>query len=677
MPSPNSFPPASASHVEIPAEVVALYAPRENLRVSQWVEKYRRLHEKDAAEAGAFSYETIPYMVEPTDALTWPGVASIMLVKASRCSGTELINNHLAYSIDARSMPCGYVLPRDDDVEEEFKGRLRRLIETSPQLARHIPGGNWATEGCISLDSMTVQKAAVTVANDFIRRTWGLALVDEVDNCGDGAMRSRLGDVWELVSERLTTFGHRARKVGVSTPMYADGAGWRAYLAGDRRKYWCPCPRCGVYQVLRFDQIRLRPEHADERNPDKIKLHDLAGYVCENPACEAWLPTSEKLWMTRRGLWVPECQQIAGKLDVTSKELVERAYFRHPDRFLPPLRGAPPLGVNLSYWIDAAVSPWRTFSAFLAKFFASLDDRDKLKVFRTHWQALPWEESTQAVKADELRVKVETGHPPDLVPDRAVTLIAYADVQGAANGFHYQVWAFGPGEEAWLVHYGHAESFEQCEERTLDAEYPYADGKCSLRCIALGYDTGDGNRTNEIYERQRLRPHEIVLTKGWEELKGGEKWRPANVEFYPSGRKDPHSVRLYHLSTAFFKGKLLQLYTKPGDGPGVLHLHKECSAAFLDQLTSEHLVYRRPKKKPKGRWVWAPKTEGRANHHFDVLVGIYAIADIKGFRRLSPRDVFEAKLSQAKAGTGAGGAKPAGTGVRTPDGRAFFATQRR
>jgi len=108
----------------------------------------------------------------------------------------------------------------------------------------------------------------------------------------------------------------------------------------------------------------------------------------------------------------------------------------------------------------------------------------------------------------------------------------------------------------------------------------------------------------------------------------------------------------------------------------VLHLHRECAPALLDQLTSEHLVYRRPKKKPKGRWVWAPKTEGRANHHFDVLVGVYAIADIKNFRLLSTRDVFEARMSQMKAG--GGGATPVGGGgMRTPDGRKFFATQRK
>ena len=96
----------------------------------------------------------------------------------------------------------------------------------------------------------------------------------------------------------------------------------------------------------------------------------------------------------------------------------------------------------------------------------------------------------------------------------------------------------------------------------------------------------------------------------------------------------------------------------------MLHLHPECGTAFLHQLTSEHLVYRRPKKKPQGRWVWAPKTEGRANHLFDVLVGIYVIADIKSLRLLASRHVVEAKLSQVRA---AGGGRCEAGGRRRAD----------
>ncbi len=660
---PQEIKPA---HLEIPRAVRAILRPPEDLRVSEWVERYRRLHDRDAAEPGPFSFEKIPYMLEPTDAFADPGVRSIVLIKASRCSGTELINNIAAYSIDARPMPCIYVLPRADDVEEEFKGRLKRLIEASTKLAAHIPGGNWATEEAITLDTMTVMAAAATAAGDFIRRTSGLNLFDEVDNCA--AFAGRLGDIWTLLEDRLTTYGYRGKQVGVSTPTVTEGAGWKAWLKSDQRRYWCPCPRCGHYQILQFDQLKLAPGHEDQRDPERIEFEQLARYLCENPACGALLPESEKLWMTARGLWVPACQKVTTPLDIASKELVERAHFRAgAQRYVPPLTGEKPIGWRRGYWCDATVSPWRTFSAFLAKFFATKDDPPQYRVFWNGWRALPWQEAAQSTDAADLRPKVELGHPPEVIPDRAVVLLGYADVQ--ASWLYYNLWAFGPGEEAWLIRHGTAADFEEFESIALGTQYPYADGKGSLACRFIGYDSG--YRTARVYERWIARPAEVIVTKGQELLSSGEVWKPSNVEYYPSGKRNPVGVKLYHLNTAFFKEKVNGLFKKPGDGPATLHLHKQTAQAYLDQVTAEHYVYRRPKKKARGKWVWEPKSEGKANHYLDCLVGVFALADIKNCRHLASREVFEAMKSQP-----AGSSSADTRGTRMPDGRRFLSTQR-
>ena len=327
------------------------------------------------------------------------------------------------------------------------------------------------------------------------------------------------------------------------------------------------------------------------------------------------------------------------------------------------------------YWCDAAVSPWRSFSEFLAKFFATKDDPPAFKVFWTHWRALPWKETTIEVDAGDLKTKVELGHNEDKVPARAVVLVGYADVQ--AHWLYYNFWAFGPGEEAWLVRHGTAESFGEVERLAFDTTYSYEDrdGKGELgglTCSFLGYDTG--YRTSEVYDRWLARPAEIILTKGWEQLT--EKWKPSLVEYYPTGKKNPHAVKLWHVNTGFFKEKLTGLLKKPGDGPGTLHLHKSTSQAYLDQVTAEHYVYRRPKKgRGRGKWTWETKSEGKANHYLDTLVGAIAIADMKNVRGLGSRDVLEARRSAVQqqkqdAGGGAGG------GVRMPDGRPFLATRR-
>jgi hypothetical protein len=56
------------------------------------------------------------------------------------------------------------------------------------------------------------------------------------------------------------------------------------------------------------------------------------------------------------------------------------------------------------------------------------------------------------------------------------------------------------------------------------------------------------------------------------------------------------SIRLFHLNTGFINENLHGLFKRPGHGPGTLHLHRETSRAYLDQVTAEHYVYRKPKK---------------------------------------------------------------------------------
>jgi hypothetical protein len=148
----------------------------------------------------------------------------------------------------------------------------------------------------------------------------------------------------------------------------------------------------------------------------------------------------------------------------------------------------------------------------------------------------------------------------------------------------------------------------------------------------------------------------------------------ANIEYCPSDRKNPHSIRLFHLNTGFFKEKCHGLFKRPGNGPGTLHLHRVTTQAYLDQVTAEAYVYRKPKKgRGRGKWSWEPKAEGRAIHYGDTLLGAFAIADMKNCRTLPKREVLRARQSQLQQQQG----KPPAAGVRMPDGRSFLAINRR
>ena len=142
--------------VELPADVRSILAPPEDLLPHQWVEKYRRMQEQDAAPPGEFRFDRIPYMVEPTDAFADPGVRSIVLIKASRCSGTGLINKSWPTRADVREAGGGNGTTKSRRHEAVSVSIPRRLL--SDQRGSH--GG---TE-----TSAPIWKAARQVRRRFV-----------------------------------------------------------------------------------------------------------------------------------------------------------------------------------------------------------------------------------------------------------------------------------------------------------------------------------------------------------------------------------------------------------------------------------------------------------------------------------------------------------------------------
>ena len=79
---------------------VSGFKPPENLTVSEWADKRRRLSPEASAEPGPWRTSRTPYLKEPMDAFTDPKVKRIVLVSASQVGKSELLNNIIGYIID-------------------------------------------------------------------------------------------------------------------------------------------------------------------------------------------------------------------------------------------------------------------------------------------------------------------------------------------------------------------------------------------------------------------------------------------------------------------------------------------------------------------------------------------------------------------------------------------------
>jgi phage terminase large subunit GpA-like protein len=131
---------------------------------------------------------------------------------------------------------------------------------------------------------ITTAGSAANLAEVSIRYLYG----DELDRW-EGNVGGE-GDPVVLAEARTTTFGRNAKIYYSSSPTIEGGSRiHNLYQEGNQQHYHVPCPECGEYQVLQFEQLRWSETTRE------------ASYIC--PHCGVHLPESSKASMLEQGEW--------------------------------------------------------------------------------------------------------------------------------------------------------------------------------------------------------------------------------------------------------------------------------------------------------------------------------------------------------------------------------------
>jgi phage terminase large subunit GpA-like protein len=583
---------------DLPEALRSALMPPARLGVSDWCDTHRMLSDKFSSEPGRWVTERVPYLREIMDSFADPNVGTIIFLKCARVGGTEFLNNILAYTADARPMPCMYVLPTEPDVKDEFAGRVKSIFEDSEKLREHTQDTGWATEHQITLNTCTIYGGWATSPGTLIRKTIGVAVFDEIDNCELAA--GKLGNTWRLLLKRLETFGYRAKAVAVTTPTTENASGWKLYQASDRRKPYVPCPHCGHYQVMRFENLVFD----SKKSPDEIELDKLADLRCTG--CASLIHQDDQPWMVARVAWVPDSQTIATAYD-----------FDGDDKQRPQLNGPAPRTRNRGYWINCLYSPWVSWSQAAAEFLRVKDDPDTLRVFKNAWLGEAWADRSESTTDEQLAPKIEAAkYPAGQVSPQAKLILVGADVQ--QHSLYFVAREFCESGMSRLVDYDQVESFEALYKRVAGLGYQVVgEPGQKMRSYAVAIDAR--YRTDEVFDW-------VSAYRGVVPVHGYLSRRKP-VERVNIAARDAEPRWVWEIDTTRFKGRLANLIKSPLTIPNAWHLCSGVSDEYTKHITSEHYVYERSKKGVK-RWAWRPKTEGRPNHWWDCEVYIQALAEI-------------------------------------------------
>ena len=120
------------------AGAVAAFTPPEDITVTQWADKKRRLSPESSAEPGPWRTSRTPYLKEPMDAFTDPKVKLLVMVASSQVGKSEFELNSIGYIIDQDPSSILYIHPTIDDAKKFSKLRVAPMVRDCKALRAKV-----------------------------------------------------------------------------------------------------------------------------------------------------------------------------------------------------------------------------------------------------------------------------------------------------------------------------------------------------------------------------------------------------------------------------------------------------------------------------------------------------------------------------------------------------------
>lgn len=594
------------------AKILSGMKPPEDLTVSQWADKNRRLTSESSAEVGKWRTSRTPYMFDILDSFTDPLIEHIVVVAASQVGKSETINNMVGYCIDQDPGPILLIQPTIDDVKRYSEMRIAPMIRETRCLKRKVadPKSRDAanTKRQKSFPSGVLVMTGSNVAHDLSSMPIRYVFGDERDRWATSAGSE--GDPWELAVARTRTF-YNKKMVEVSTPTVKGASAIEnSYNLGTMERWKTQCPHCGEYVELTFDNIRFEYDAAE--NGDKKIFHiSEIFYVC------------------------PECGGISDEHTMKSQ----------PAKWVATVPEARKHHKTRSFWLTAWVSPWATWESIILQFLQAGTDSAKLQVvYNTQFGEL-WEERGDIASEDDVMARREVYEAE--VPDGVLLLTCGVDTQD--DRLEYEVVGHRRYGETWGIKKGvilgrpdTEEVWERLDE-VLSHKYKFKSG-VSLQ-ISLTFIDEGGHFTQEVRQHCLARQYDHVFA-----IKGANRpdipyTAPPKKQKIVVNGKVIGQVWVYEIGVNAGKQKIVDNLRVQSPGANYCHfpLRDDYGKQFFKQLMSEHLAYVPKLKHP---WQWQKIPGHERNEAFDIRNYNLAACEI-----LSPDwDAIEQKLRTAKPG---------------------------
>ena len=588
-------------------QLMAQYmAPPPRVDTAEWAAQYR--HIAKGPERGPWRNERTPYLVEPMQcASSHTGYERVVLWFATQMGKSEVLYNSVMQRIHTDPQDMMMVQPTLQDAQDHSAQRFLPTIMQTPAMAGKVAvrksrdeSTSWRSRSIQG--GFTVFFGGANSAASLASKPLGFAVADEVDKWP--ADVDNEGPPLGLLEERMSNFARRKLIIASTCNIKGQSVVEDEYLASDQRKYHVPCPHCGEAQILLWGAktdwgVKWLKTEGGRARPET------AVYICRH--CGAAIEEHNKTDMLAGGIWLPDA----------------------------PGAG---LGKRAGFWINKLYSPlgWRSWSSLVEEWEKAqekklIGDSAPLKKFLNSSLAEAWEETGSGADHQALARRAED-YELGVVPRGGLMLSMGVDTQ--PDRLEARVWAYGRGEESWLVArhiiYGDPNLEENTEgspwTRLTEIRRTPILHACGAQMLveATCVDTG-GHNTHAVYAYCRNHAHANVLA-----IKGASVYgkailgKPSMIDVTWRGKTAPRSLKLWSIGTDTAKHLIYGRMRVTQVGPGYVHVPKSLgNTDEFVQMTAARLMPVTVQGKASMRWI---TPQGKREEAGDCMVYAYAAA---------------------------------------------------
>lgn len=555
---------------------------QEDLKVSQWAEKYRVLDESSNL-SGRWSNSVTPYLVGIMDAFNDPHIREIYLCKGSQLGGTEALINMLGYLIAEEPGPTMIVYPSDDLAKDISNDKLKPAFRLMPKIKKQFYE-NSSKELRLKFKTMTIYLRGAGSPSKLASKAIKYLFFDEIDKMGGASKKE--ASPYSLAMERIKTFKSQSKVYACSTPTLKTNYIWQLHDNADEvREYFVPCPECGEKIRLEFKQIKFCEDPEKKMSP--YERAQTAKYIC--PECGCVIMDKDKPKMLRAGDW----------------KTVKKRGVGNPK--------------TVGFRINSLYSIFVTWAEVAEEFLKSYEDPEMLQNFANSWLAEPWEDTKLKTTADLVKER-QTDYEEMEVPDWAVELTGGIDVQEAS--VYWVIRAWGERWTSQLIARGQETNLWKTDE-IMNLNYMKRDGSKLTPSLVL-VDSGD--QTDMVYDFCADTSDYTLPAKGASKrLETDYKYSVINK----AGSR-ACGINLVIIDTAKYKDRIAARLQRE-NGAGSWMVFSGIDEEYAEQVTAEHKINERQANgTPIQKWV--KKSSRGDNHYLDAEVYAMAAADIRGAR---------------------------------------------